>query len=436
MTVQVTRTDRITIRLDASTTINWPNGWVDAWGIATRSGVMQYPEHGAGKAEYRPPEEVFDAASLASLRGAPVTIDHPAGMVDSGNTQTLTHGWVLDVKADQPHVRVQLRLATDEILAAAADGKLELSGGYLADYTDQAGTDPADGTPYTGVQRRIRYNHLALVDAARAGHVARLTLDSRSPRTMRKKITIGSRTFTATAEQANALAKLAAEQQPRADAGIETSEVVIDGVKLILPKAMVEGIMAGLGIGASQPAPEPALEDAAPEVPAAPGQTGPDGARLDRAAIDKLVATQVAAAVATMRADAQLATSVERRATVILGAAPTATDPYGIMVEAIVRCDAERKGEAEALAELARKGDLRAAGRLEGIMDTVPRADSEGEARSDASTVGIAQQLDETRRQGKGRTDAAKVHSIDAARQANLERRQGKRKPSTTAAAK
>lgn len=403
--MRVHRTDRITVRLDASTTVRHPNGWVDAWGVATRSGVLQYPEHGT--AEYRPPDEVFDDASIASLRGVPLTLDHPAGLVTADDTRDKTHGWVLQVVPEPPLVRVQVRLATREVLDAVQGGVVELSGGYLADFAEESGTDPADGTPYTGVQRNIRYNHLALVELARAGHLARLTLDGR---TTMKTLKIGNSTHKVTAAHAAAIAALAttpASAKLRADAEIETSTVTIDGTDLVLPKAMVDAMLAGLGIGGAAPPDEPAMDEAIEEEkPADPPM------RLDaklQAQIDAAVAAATAKAIAQHRADAQHASAVERRATQILGEAPTAGDVYGVMVEAVSRVDSDRKASAEALAARARKGDMRAAGQLEGMMDVLGTP----QQRNDAATD-LGRAIDEARRSDSG--GKAPVNSIEEAR--------------------
>jgi hypothetical protein len=421
--VQVQRRDRIVVRLDAST-IRHANGWVDAWGVATRSGVLPYPEHGGD--ELRPAAEVFDAASLASLRGVPLTIDHPSELVTAATTRALTHGWVLQVVPDPPLVRVQVRLASVEVLDAVKDGILELSGGYLADFAETPGTDPESGAPYKGVQSRIRYNHLALVPTARAGHQARLTLDSRN--TMRT-IKIGDRTYQVTEALANKIGQLGAGV--RLDAGIETEDVVIGGVKLTLPKAMVEAMLAGIGVGAAAAAPsDPPMDEAPPKdgPPAAGPPSGPDGQRLDKAGIQALVDAGVAAALERHTADAEFRAGVQRRAAVILDAAPTGADPYAVMVEAVIHLDADRKAEAEALAARARRGDLRAAGQLEGIMDTMA-------ARTDAvqrvdHTVDLVQGLDEARRAAPApRTDAAKPRKIEDARQRAIQRKLDAGKP-------
>lgn len=399
---KVERRDRIQLVVDASTTVRHANGWIDAWGVSTRSGVLAYPEHGT--AEFRPPDEVFDRASLATMLGVPLTIDHPdGGMVDAGNARALTHGWVLQVVPDPPLVRVQVRIATDEALAELQRGTVELSMAYEADYEPGEGVDPDSGTPYTGVQRRIRYNHLALVQLARAGHAARLTLDGKRGTKMRT-ITIRKHTRQVPAFLADAIAAqaAAAAESLRADASLETEEVIIGGTSLVLPKEMVAAIMAALGIGAGAPAGEPeatepteaSMSDEDPASGEAPKED-PAAAppRMDRAALRGMVRGLVAEALLEQRrADAVVA-----RATEILGERPSG-DTWALMAASIAHIDPERKPQAEQLAASARRGDSRAAGRLEGLMDALPVLVDPGSSRSNAPVVDLALQIDSARK--------------------------------------
>jgi len=60
-----------------------------------RTGVLRYRD-GTGRewCEYRPPEEVFAADSLATLRAAPVTDGHPSEMVRADSWTALARGHV------------------------------------------------------------------------------------------------------------------------------------------------------------------------------------------------------------------------------------------------------------------------------------------------------------------------------------------------------
>ena len=117
---------------------------------------------------YRPPEEVFDPASLASFAGKPVTLEHPPAMVDSGNWKQFAVGHSGgSVTRDGDHIATDL-VVTDAAAVDKARAGSELSNGYWADFDFTPGLTP-EGEPYDAVQRKIRGNHIALVDQGRCG---------------------------------------------------------------------------------------------------------------------------------------------------------------------------------------------------------------------------------------------------------------------------
>ncbi len=165
-------------RLDFAPPRKLASGMVDVWGVATRVGVFDYEDEespGGIFRELRPAAEVLDEASLSTLRGVPFTIDHPEDDVTTENYRELSHGTILDVRVDGRHVWTLIRIGSADALQAASSGKIELSGGYEARLENRSGF--FDGERFDAIQREIRYNHLALVDVARAGPVARLKLD-------------------------------------------------------------------------------------------------------------------------------------------------------------------------------------------------------------------------------------------------------------------
>lgn len=151
-----------------------------------RTGVQIYHDaSGREIREYRPPEEVFSEASLASLGSIPVTIGHP-GAVSAANWRDVAVGHVSDAPpqrrpdGSREWLESQVVVSDAKALDRVSTGDLvEVSMGYSADVVDEAGVAP-NGERYDRIQKNIRFNHLALLQdgRARAGRGARLRLDS------------------------------------------------------------------------------------------------------------------------------------------------------------------------------------------------------------------------------------------------------------------
>lgn len=123
---------------------------------------------------YRPPEEVFNADSLASYNGADITLNHPKGLVTADNYKVTSVGVVRgDGKQADDFVQSDLIVKDATAIKAINSGKCELSAGYTAVYDATPGITP-EGEAYDYVQREIRINHVAIVDRARAGANARV----------------------------------------------------------------------------------------------------------------------------------------------------------------------------------------------------------------------------------------------------------------------
>lgn len=148
-------------------------------GFATRTGVFPYMD-GAGKVrlELRHPDDVFDPASLATLKYAPVTIEHPPIMLDPKNVSEYSVGHTTErVEVNREMVDTDLIIEHQDAIDAVEKGSLrELSSGYTADIVEEEGV--YNGAPYNARQKNIRYNHLAIVKRGRAGPEVRLRLDS------------------------------------------------------------------------------------------------------------------------------------------------------------------------------------------------------------------------------------------------------------------
>lgn len=154
-----------------------PEGFLRVPGHVARSGIQQYLASELGLdgdpmrvvGVYRPPEEVFSADSLATYKGADVTLTHPSELVNADNYKQVTRGVALDVGVqDGDFVRCDLLIKDADAIKAIEAGTCELSAGYTADY------EQVDGDGYEFIQRNIVINHIAIVDRARAGRQARI----------------------------------------------------------------------------------------------------------------------------------------------------------------------------------------------------------------------------------------------------------------------
>jgi uncharacterized protein len=123
---------------------------------------------------YRPEDEVFELSSMASFETKPVTLEHPPTMVDPASFKDYAVGFSShQVERDGEHLKTELVIMDADAIAAVEAGKVELSIGYFADYEFELGVTE-NGESYDAVQRNIRGNHIALVNAGRCGGTCRL----------------------------------------------------------------------------------------------------------------------------------------------------------------------------------------------------------------------------------------------------------------------
>lgn len=166
------------------------DGYMLAMSRVARTGIQEYYASEVGLIDgdpsrvvnvYRPEDEVFHLDALHSIAGRPVTVEHPADMVDSTNWKRLAVGMIGgDVMRDGDFIRVPMMVMDQDAIRQIDAGKVELSMGYTAELDFTPGTTP-DGKHYDAVQRKIRGNHLAIVDTARGGSQLRV-IDSTKPR--------------------------------------------------------------------------------------------------------------------------------------------------------------------------------------------------------------------------------------------------------------
>lgn len=150
----------------ASAEFDEKNGWLDVSGTCAIAGVMDYHTG----SELLPHETL--AATVGQLVGMPVTIEHPPDLLTPDTASQYARGSVLSAKIEGDRLVARLRVLDSGAIAAIQAGKRELSPGYRVELDSSAGE--WKGKKYDAVQRGRWYNHLAIVDRARAGREARL----------------------------------------------------------------------------------------------------------------------------------------------------------------------------------------------------------------------------------------------------------------------
>jgi hypothetical protein len=299
-------------RIDATTRL--PNGGLRIDATPTRAGVLEYSD-GAGNSwkEWRPPEEVFAPASLATLKAATVTDLHPEEMVTPDNWRALSKGHTGDdvrrVAGDLVGASVIVQDAAEVGMVERGE-RVELSCGYSADIDETPGITP-EGEAYDRVQRNIRYNHVALgpPDWGRAGPQCSLRVDAgaavarpRTPRSVRAdapakerstmKIRVGKKTFEIRTDAD--MPPGADEPKPKAD-DAAALQSAIEALEASLTKALGDLAAAKAQMNAQ------AAMAAAPPANSAEAGAPDDTEPPDDASLDSFVAKREA-----KRADAKL----------------------------------------------------------------------------------------------------------------------------------
>lgn len=179
-----------------------PEGYLSGRAVVTNVGVFMYKnQDGSTRRELRLPSEVFHPDSIASLKMKPITNGHPTEPVTAenvakygkgmtGNNPSYPTSWADDMWPKNPeyvrgegkeigdgyHLAVDMTITDPDTILEIRSGKEELSCGYSVQMDETPGVWM--GIPYDVIQRKIRYNHIAVVDQARAGEAARIRLDS------------------------------------------------------------------------------------------------------------------------------------------------------------------------------------------------------------------------------------------------------------------
>lgn len=201
-------------------TIDEVSGFLTAPVTLARIGVQEYMGFELGLADramekigvLRSAEEVFNQESIDSFINLVATNNHPKIPVHIGNVKGLQVGQVSSVeKTDETTISGIATITDKNMIKDIQSGKREVSVGYTHDLLPEVGT--FNGEKYEFVQKNIRANHLAIVDAGRCGAACKLTLDNKKE--LKMKVTIDGITYDTEDEQ---LAQAIKKQQKTHDA--------------------------------------------------------------------------------------------------------------------------------------------------------------------------------------------------------------------------
>lgn len=166
-------------------------GFLKGRAIVTSIGVFTYKRaDGTIQRELRLPEEVFSHSTLNSMKLKPVTLNHPTELVTPDNADKLQVGSLGDNPSwtkewhdrnweevtDGINCAIDMIVTKKDAIDAILNGKQALSMGYTCDLEMAEPGSTWCGVEYDFIQRNIRYNHCAIVDAARAGDNAKIEL--------------------------------------------------------------------------------------------------------------------------------------------------------------------------------------------------------------------------------------------------------------------
>ena len=209
-----------------------PQGFLLVPGAFSRTGIHDYRAGQVGITDrpasdvvkvWRPPSEVFDSASMASFGRVPVTNNHPGsgtGEVTLDNMDSLGVGMSdPEVVQDGDLMRGTILVTCKDAIAAIEGGKNQLSNGYHANFEITAGVTEA-GEHYDAIQRNIRGNHIAIVDAGRGGARVAIADEGDCP----VKITIDGNEYEVDQKVADAIKAGEAAQKTVADAKAKDEE--------------------------------------------------------------------------------------------------------------------------------------------------------------------------------------------------------------------
>ncbi|MGJ0509106.1 MAG: DUF2213 domain-containing protein [Methylocystis sp.] len=201
---------------------------------------------------YRPVEELSDPAAIESFKLIPFVDDHPSDMLgseeyDLPNVDGKPADGVIgeNVYVDGDTLYANVKFFTDRIARAINAGKKEVSAGFRCLYDYAPGV--FNGQAYDYIQRKIRGNHVALVNQGRMGpEVAvldhfKMTFDSKELVKMAENTEVENKEATADADMTMADAtKMLEGIVPQVAKLVETLSKLGNPTAAAAPAAAVE----------------------------------------------------------------------------------------------------------------------------------------------------------------------------------------------------
>ena len=159
-----------------------PEGYLTAYIRCSCAGVFRYLGKDGKTLErvLRPESEVGDPESVNSANSKPVTLRHPNENVTVENIKKYEVGFTgTDAYFDGIDLWITITVTDPKAIEAIEKKEVQaVSMGYDVDVLEE-NKDPLNnwrGTEYGFIQHGIRYNHLALVYAGRAGESVEITV--------------------------------------------------------------------------------------------------------------------------------------------------------------------------------------------------------------------------------------------------------------------
>lgn len=222
-------------KAESGTVTKTAQGFLRVDGYVTRVGVLKYrTPDGKVIRQLRDPKEVMNQDSLETLRGLPVTLRHPPKLITPKDSKQYMVGYSSDdVKPEAGKLRTTLTVTDEAAIASVESGATkEISCGYECELEDTPGV--YDGEQYDFVQRKIKYNHIALVEKGRAGPEVGVLMDAedtgvyiqddaaeiqtQKEESKMEKVMLGGKEFEVSPELAMALKEHMAAMQSEMDA--------------------------------------------------------------------------------------------------------------------------------------------------------------------------------------------------------------------------